>query len=104
MFSDVYYCALMCVTAATTVLRAFAADGAATSARIMNFGITGALYRVQVIITAFTKALRLAAIIMATTSVYHTDISPFLELDNSLGVVIIVDCAIYVAFTNKKSR
>ena len=42
MLSGVYYCALMCVTAATTVLRAFAAEGAATSARIMNFGVTGA--------------------------------------------------------------
>jgi len=91
----------MCVTAATTVLRAFAAEGAATSARIMNFCITEASYRVQVIVTAFTEALRLATIIMATTSVYHTDISPFLELDNSLGVVIIVDCAIYVACMNK---
>ena len=91
----------MRVTAATTVLRAFAADGAATSARIMNFCVTEASYRVQVIVTAFTEALRLATIIMATTSVYRADISPFSKLDNSLGVVIIVERAIDVGCMNK---
>jgi len=71
------------MTATATVLRAFATEGAATSARTMNFCIIEALYRVQVIVTAFTKAFRLAKINMVTTSVYHVDICPFLALDNS---------------------
>ena len=79
-----YISLVMCVTAATTTLLR-AAEGAAMSARIMNFCITEASYRVQVIVTAFTEALRFAEINMATTSVYHVDICPFVELDNLLN-------------------
>ena len=65
------------VTATATVLRAFATKGAA---RTMNFCITETLYRVQVMISAFTEALHLAKLNMVTTSVYHIGCLPILSV------------------------